>query len=472
MKTTVSFEHAAALRASALESREQQSLRANTRMYIGLAWAFALGALVAGFYLRIISFRLWVSLIVLAALLLLVLKNRHMQAVDWSLLLVAAFEIVSLPFSQYSANSFRTLVAVAFSALMFFAVRLTIRQSIQVSVLSGVVAVFGACLGLSAIDQFAAEARHLQDAGFSDLLAFRSRLITPPAPWISGEWFTLILLTLPFACAVPAYLWCRDRRWPATFSLLPASIIAIALTFSLSRAAFWSTVLFCFSVCAFLVYSRTFSFRFGGVLLGGTLGLLILILACESAMYPSLLKTYIGQHTTQTRSTQGRERIWTRSFELARAHPLVGVGSSNAALMLLSTSDDEGTGFAGRTFSLPIQVLLEKGIIGVALYSAFLALASRECLLRMRYSTRIPDHGEENSRVSHLPAKPPRTTAVAEAKDELACQPMVCCFAAGLIAVLSRELTYSSLMEHNVTMVLVAISAALVCRPEVVEPDK
>ena len=46
---------------------------------------------------------------------------------------------------------------------------------------------------------------------------------------------------------------------------------------------------------------------------------------------------------------------------------------------------------------------------------------------------------------------------------------MKCCFAAGLVAVLFRELTYSSLLEHILTLVLAFTLTALMCAP--IQPD-
>ena len=95
--------------------------------------------------------------------------------------------------------------------------------------MSGAVAVFGAHLGLKAIAQFVAEGKHLTGTGFFDLLPFRSRLITPPAAWIIGEWFSVLLLALPFACSVPVFLWRRERRWRTTLAILPPLIVTLAL---------------------------------------------------------------------------------------------------------------------------------------------------------------------------------------------------------------------------------------------------
>jgi len=235
----------------------------------------------------------------------------------------------------------------------------------------------------------------------------------------------------------------------------------------MSRAVFWSTVVFYFSVCALFVFSKVLSLRAGGTLLAGALGSLLLTLTCESAIYPGLIKAYASQHGSQTRSAQGRVEIWNRSLELFRAHTLVGVGSANSALMLLSSADDEETtGFASRTFSLPVQLLVEKGIIGFVLYIVFLGLVAREFVQTIRHAVPARDAGKRSSEPNQLEPKHLRTRD-AEAKDDSAYKAMVCCFAAGLIAVLFRELTYSSLMEHSLTLALLAALAALVCRPHV-----
>jgi hypothetical protein len=52
------------------------------------------------------------------------------------------------------------------------------------------------------------------------------------------------------------------------------------------------------------------------------------------------------------------------------------------------------------------------------------------------------------------------------AADQSARKAMTCYFAAGLVAVLFRELVYSSLLEHSLTLVLAAVLSGLVCSPE------
>src|SRR5207245_8941735 len=133
------------------------------------------------------------------------------------------------------------------------------------------------------------------------------------------------------------------------FATIAPVLITATLILSLSRAVFLSTILFFIVVCTLLVLTRVITIQGGGVLLGSSLFTLALILVCESAVYPGIFKAYEGQHSSQVRSTEGRIAVWHRSMHIILAHPLCGVGSSNAVLALTSTAGQEATGcFPGR----------------------------------------------------------------------------------------------------------------------------
>jgi O-antigen ligase len=422
--------------------------------------------LVAAQYSSTNGIALWISSIFLAVTLLLPTKTVQLRAVDWSVLLLGAFEMPSLLFSQFRANSIRGTVTVAIFVLTYYAVRLTIQTTMQRVFLSGLLGLGGGCLALSGASQFDEHVKVFAKTGLTNLVVFRSKLITPPSPWITGEWLTLLLLMLPFAFVVPIYLLSQKRKsLAATTMVVPALIIA-ALCLSLSRAIFWSIVVFCVVLCVFLANSRLTDVRTAGMLFGTAIIGLILILVAESGMYPGLLKAYLGQQTSQVRSTQGRLDVWKRSMEVVRAHPLWGVGSGNAALALTSTADhEETTGFASRTFSLPVQVLIEKGIVGFLIYCSFLTLVAREFIRTMRYSpleapVALSDGRKKSDRAGEGAPNQAKFTEVSAHKA------MACCFAAGLVAVVFRELTYSSLFDHQLTLALVAMLSALVRLPE------
>ena len=176
-----------------------------------------------------------------------------------------------------------------------------------------------------------------------------------------------------------------------------------------------------------------------------------------------MLSAYAGRHTSQLRSTHGRMEIWRRSVDIAREYPLLGVGSSNSALFLLSTAGyEDTTGFASRPFSLPVQLLTEKGIVGMGLYAAFIVLLGVEFHRGMRSGRERNNRSGATKRGSNQKqGRHERSFDLATARKG-----MNCSFAAGIVAVLFRELTYSSLLEHPLTLVLFAILAALVCRTQ------
>jgi hypothetical protein len=147
---------------------------------VEVGWACIFAGLIAGLYASVPSIDLWLVLAVAVAIVLLPATKLRMRAVDWGALLLAAFEIPSLLLSQYRANSTRTSGAIAIAVLVYFAIRLTVRAPLQVASLAGVLGLGGAWLAFSGLRQFDAQTKLLSAAGLTDLVAFRSRLMSPP----------------------------------------------------------------------------------------------------------------------------------------------------------------------------------------------------------------------------------------------------------------------------------------------------
>ena len=231
-----------------------------------------------------------------------------------------------------------------------------------------------------------------------------------------------------FQCALPVSI---------VAAAVPIPIVA-ALLLSCSRAVFWAMVVLLVTAIGMAALYKVIRARVALATAAAALCLLGAVLLVDNAMYPGIAKAYTGSQTSQVRSTEGRLAIWKRSAEVFRLAPVWGVGSGNAPLFLESSADaEETTGFASRTFSLPIQLLTEKGVIGTGIYLALLVLAGRAAHRRLR-SAKTPREGKG----------------------------MLCCIAAGVIAVLFRELTYSSLLEHAATAMLFAIGLALLVSEE------
>jgi O-antigen ligase len=360
------------------------------------------------------------------------------RPLDWGVLMVLLYEIPSLWLSRFPANGVASARIVCAAVLFYFAFRVASSMLEKMLLVSVLVGIGGLALTWIAVTRFDGQFHAMQTAGFSNVVAFRARLIVPGPRWVLGEWFTLVLSTLPFAFAVTVWCWLERRRaFAAVAAVVPIFIIA-ALLLPCSRAVFWSIVVFVVAAAGMSAAYRVFRGKTTVLLATVVLAVAGAVLLTENAIYPGVAGAYLLRQSSQVRSTEGRLTIWKRSAEIFKLAPVWGVGSGNTPLFLASSADqEETTGFASRTYSLPLQVLTEKGAIGAALYLSVLILAGWEAHRKLR-----------NPKIS------PQMKG------------LTCCLVAGVAAVLFRELTYSSLLEHAATAMLFTMSLALLAAGE------
>ena len=360
-------------------------------------------------------------------------RSLEFGLLDGAVLLVLLYESFTFLVGRYCSNSVGAARIVLCAVLIYFFSRLVISTLRQCLLLSGLIGVGGVALACMTIGQFNYRVSVLNAHGFVELVAFRAQTMTPPAPWVPGEWFTLVLLTLSFAIAVPVSLGFSAYRRLATGAVAMPVCISAALFLSSSRAVFWALTVSILVLVVVAVAYRMIRIKAAPIAILSIVCVLGLVLATENAFYPGIARAYAMRHTSQARSAEGRLAIWLKSVDVLRHSPIWGVGSSNAPLFLAASADqEETTGFASRTFSLPLQILTEKGAVGAALYLAVLVLAGRE---------------------AHRKLRNPKVSAQMRA--------MTCCMVAGIASVLFRELTYSSLLEHAVTAMLFALILAI-----------
>ena len=247
---------------------------------------------------------------------------RRLHALDWAILLVLVYEIPSLLVSHYPANGLWGVRTLWTAVLFYFLIRLVVRTSSQPFLMTMMVGGSGVALACFAVLRFNQQTHLLNANGLSEIVAFRARMIPVPTPWVLGEWFTLVLLTLPFAFAVPVCLW-LDRRWvlAAGAALMPIGVSA-ALLLSCSRAVFWAYIVFVVFAAGVAVVYRVIRTRVAVAAIVGTLTVLGVVLVTENAFYPGVMEAYTGQHTSQVRSTEGRLAIWKRSADVFRLSPV------------------------------------------------------------------------------------------------------------------------------------------------------
>lgn len=90
-------------------------------------------------------------------------------------------------------------------------------------------------------------------------------------------------------------------------------------------------------------------------------------------------------------SSLERMRLWQRSLELIKAHPIVGVGGGNwririAETRLLNMRSDDGYLFFQRPHNDLVWITTENGIVGGLLYVLIFILALAQCFRALRHS--------------------------------------------------------------------------------------
>jgi len=94
----------------------------------------------------------------------------RVRPVDCAVLALLAFELPSLWFSQYRANSVGASEVVALSVLAYLALRLLVRSPLRAAWLAALVGLGGAWLALLGIRQFVSGAERLAAVGLTDLV--------------------------------------------------------------------------------------------------------------------------------------------------------------------------------------------------------------------------------------------------------------------------------------------------------------
>ena len=215
------------------------------------------------------------------------------------MLSVLSYEIPSLALSRFPANGMSSARIVFIAVLLYFAFRLAAGTSKQTFPASALAGAGGAALACLALSRFDVQFRAIQTAGFSDIVALRSRLIPLGPRWVLGEWFTLLLSTSPFAFAASMWLWTARRRAFAMAAAPMPVLVTAALLLSCSRSVFWSVLVFAVSGPAILAAYRVLRAKAALALLAVSLTIAGATLLVHNAAYPGIAGAYLHRQASQ-----------------------------------------------------------------------------------------------------------------------------------------------------------------------------
>ena len=357
--------------------------------------------------------------------------------IDLSLFLVVIVETICYYNSTYRPNSLQGYQDALFLFLFYCLVRLHLRHDYQRTGIFLLLSLFGLCLSAAAMLSFYSYYTFLKSLGFDDLTSFRPYFYFQQPPGIPvGEWITIFLMLLPF----PILLFIRfaDTAQAKVWTLLCPTVVLLltsAVTFSrglyIAIAAF-----FVFATLLFWLHGLTTSLkrfvRFSAL----AFLLLIIVVLVTPLRAPVLTTAAIFKTTSQVRSFEGRTALWKTSWEIVKAHPLLGVGAFNFPMQYAAYKKEDSV-YVGRTFNIFLQLLAEKGLVGLLAY----------CLLFFNFFKVL--HGK----IRHL-----QGDSFEKAVSIL--------FLASCFALLVRDLSYSSTFVNKGVSALLWLIFAGSARPE------
>lgn len=290
-------------------------------------------------------------------------RPLRLDFMDVSISVVALVEIATYYMSSYRANSFPHLIEVLALTTFYYLIKLNVKYEYQRTVLYSVIAILGLLLSCLAITVFIVKLGQLESAGFSDPTEFR-HLLNFAGPLI-GEIVTLYLMLLPF----PFIMFLRNKEMSATtwLWLVPALTLLLAIAISFSRGAYVAIVAF-FITCNTLLYIYRLVPLTRLIKINTLLGC-VLLLTLTPVIKPIVSTLNMFGTPSQVRSVEGRKDLWQQSLEIVKDHPVCGIGAYNFPIHYMAyKAQDEDSPFVGRTFNFILQLLVEKGLLGLLAY--------------------------------------------------------------------------------------------------------
>jgi tetratricopeptide (TPR) repeat protein len=248
--------------------------------------------------------------------------------------------------------------------------------------------------------------------GFEDFSQFR--FLYRPLGLLSNEWVTILLCLMPFPLIGVWFF--RDKKWIRYGFWLIAGLLLFNILISFSRAGILAFLLFAGLLNVFLYVKRIVTlkklFLFDGIL--------IVSLAVFSLCFSGSIQSSIRQTNSHQRSAEGRMKQWEQISGVIEHTPFLGIGSKNYALQgRTSQQFDLENSFTGRVNNTYIQLLMEKGWVGLLLWLCVIGIIVLDLFRKI---------GKGKKRIDRA---------------------VNCIILSAILAVLFREIFFSSLLYNS-----------------------
>lgn len=290
------------------------------------------------------------------------LSPKRWSQIDWIIAIIVIYNIISCLYSSCTIPSVRIACSSVMNLAAYWVIRrLFTEPHIEDKLFLGSIIPISFALAV-AVCTFFVFRNSVLNAGFTDTYHFR--FLFRPLGYITNIWSEILLILLGWSCIIRRY----------SFFLIFLSLLGILLSFS--RGAYIALGVY---LLIWLLWIKPFSLKFKLLLP------CVIALAVTSIYFPIETKTTLGMNVTysQQQSTEGRLNALSATKEIVTDF-WFGQGNESYPLAIdKKVNQDSTKSYTSIAPNIIVQILIEKGIVGVSLYLV-LAISIVICIWKQK----------------------------------------------------------------------------------------
>ncbi|MFN7116641.1 MAG: O-antigen ligase family protein [Saprospiraceae bacterium] len=284
--------------------------------------------------------------------------------IDLGITMILFLEVIDYQLSIYPPNGLPRLEKITAFVLYYYTLRILLQKVNYREIFFTGMGAYAFLLSLGAFFLCLILQTSTRIEGWNDVSQFK-RLYSLYG-LLNNEWATIALCLLPFPLLAAVY-W-QKLKIGLIISALAFAVVNVGVLVSFSRGAYLSLGLFWLITISGILYFKLLSIQSLVKTIIILAGLFILfIIPIKTPVFTTLA---MNKTVSQQRSAQGRMDIIKNSLCQAEGHLIFGVGSNNYPIInSLCKTPREDQGYSGFTNNTYLQILLEKGLVGLISYA-------------------------------------------------------------------------------------------------------
>jgi O-antigen ligase len=342
-----------------------------------------------------------------------------------------ALQFVTLLTGTSRANTIHFIVPCVSALCIYFSVRLCSIGNIAVANLFRILTCSGIVLASADLVLLIHGIKLTLLFPPSDISALHASIPLLGVP-TRNDGIMVVLAFLPYAIIGVISEWRRNVFW-SVISLAATAAIVTVLILSFSRSIDIALAVLFAGWLLSAIRSAFLSIKEICVCCLVVFALVSVLVRCVNAQAAVAETLSWNRTVSQQRSTHGREIIWMDSLSQIEKHPLLGKGGFTDGVNSLERLNTSTLPFTARAYNAPLEVALSSGLLGLLAYASFLLYP----LIRV-------------------------ARTLWTRSRQISSSPIPVILASGMIAMIVRDMTYSSLVLNGATMIMAWATVGLI----------